>query len=352
MQKILYLGHFHENSSWGIAAEGYVKSLSLKYDVVCRSVKIRGNGQPSDYINEKEKISLDGVDTVIQHVLPEHMSYNSKYRCIGIAILESDSTVYNGWKQRYDLMDEIWCPTEYHSNKYRWKYVPHAFDINRYNQKYESILSNVNGKYLFYTVAEMNTRKRLTALLRAFHTAFNINDNVGFVIKTHQSGVSALQTMKSLEDMNDKVKNELNLYGKYKRFVDPLIIADKISEDNLMSIHQDCHTFLLSSYGEGFCMPCFDALGFGNYIIANDIPGVQDYLKYANASLVGNQTTPCFGTQQYLLDLHSGRENWWEINMTELIDQMRYAYENKLGKTEVNKDLAKQFSYESVSKLI
>jgi len=350
MSKVLYLSHFYDHSSWATAAEDYIKAIEKHGEVVCRPVIIHGNKQPTDYIKSKEG-SLDGVTHVIQHVIPEHIEYNGDFHCVGIGILETDSCHITGWDQKFDMLD-MWTPTKYHANKFNWKYVPHTTDVSKYEKDYGNVLKYLNDQYVFYTIAEFNTRKRLTATIRAYHLAFNNDDQATLIVKTNKLGQSAQQTLNLCQKVNEQIKAELHAYGKYNRFKDPIFITERVDENTIMSLHQNADCFLLSSYGEAFCMPCFDALGFGNYVIANKVPGVEDYLSTANASLINNTLSPCFGAEQYIQDIHSSRENWWDMDVLEMSEQMRFVYESKLQKTDLNKNIVKQYDYDNIGKLI
>lgn len=331
--KVLYIGHFHEGTSWSEAATNYVKALSLHTDVVCRSILIRG-GKADPFIEDRLTSSLNGVTHVIQHVLPRYME-KGNIPCIGVCIAETQDLEFSGIKAKMDLMDAVWSPNKYHANRYNYHYVPHTFNINDYQYRYNllpQLRHEIGDRYTFYTIGEHNTRKRLSAILRAFHTEFSIDDNVCLVIKTQCDP-------KQLHTLNDNIIKQLHLN---KQFQTPITITEKISRQDILSLHANLDCFVSASYGEAFGIPAFEATQFGRPTIVTNCPGLQDF----GSHVVSSHLEPCFGAEQYVENYHTSMDSWWSINIREMSAGMRLLYSLR------RRDLiySHDFSYETIGK--
>lgn len=331
--KVLYIGHFHEGTSWSEAATNYVKALSLYTDVVCRSIIING-GTADPFIENKLNIPLEGVTHVIQHVLPRYME-KGNLPCIGICIAETQDLKFSCIAEKLEIMDDVWCPNTYHAQRFGFKYVPHTFNKNDYSYQYkipQQLKNAIGDRYTFYTIGEHNTRKRLSAILRAFHTEFNIDDNVCLVIKT-------VCNPEQLNKLNDNIVKQLHLN---KQTQTPITITEKISRQDILGLHANLDCFVSASYGEAFGIPAYEATQFNRPTILNNCPGLQDF----GSHIISSNIEPCFGAEQYVENFHTSMDSWWSINIREMSACMRMLYEFRRNKQTYLHD----FSFETIGK--
>ena len=115
----------------------------------------------------------------------------------------------------------------------------------------------------------------------------------------------------------------------------------------------------MPSYGEAWCIPAFDALGFGKTPICTDVGGMADFLKNKGASLVPGVSEPVFGMTDTFDDIYTGQEDWTRIDIRKLQSEMRRVYETYKSDEESYAELqkagveaAKEFSYEKVGQII
>ena len=80
--KILYIGHYKENSGWSQAAIDYILSLdSAGLDIVCKNIKLTNNEYNiPERILELEQKDSKNIDYCIQHVLPHHLVATTKFK--------------------------------------------------------------------------------------------------------------------------------------------------------------------------------------------------------------------------------------------------------------------------------
>ena len=98
--KVLYIGHYKENSGWANAAVNQILALDkVGVDVVCRNVTLtQDNNNIDPRIRQLEQKDSYGCDICIQHVLPHHLIGGDSFKR-NIAFLESESTSLKnvGW---------------------------------------------------------------------------------------------------------------------------------------------------------------------------------------------------------------------------------------------------------------
>src|SRR5690606_10736656 len=323
--KLLYLGHFRENSGWSKAALDLALACdSVGIDIVCRSIKIN-NVKPDlpEKFLELESKSLDGVTHCIQHVLPHYMSYSSKVKCISYYVAETSSQKYSSWYTKLRQMDEIWVPNSTLSknlekDSIKNKVIPHAVDITKFET---NKILNLGSGFKFYSIIDFNKRKNLIALLRAFHTEFHRYEPVQLILKVPQ------WAEKEVHQMCEQVRAGLKLYQQ-NYYRPEIILSNEMTEEEIGALHNSCDCYIATAYNEGWGQPILDAMGFSNTVISNDIDGPRDYIQHGvNGFLVKNQETTCINYNETFPDIYTGYEKWYEINIPDLMRQMRRSYE-------------------------
>lgn len=353
--KVAYLAHFTEGRGWANASENYVRSLvSVGVDVVCRPVVINQTRMPSKDIFDLCHKPLAGCTHVIQHTIPHHWDFSSKVKNIGLFVTETDNITYTHWENKIKCMDQVWVPNVQMQQELlpiETKLVPHATDISIYDREYRTpYLPEFQDKFVFYFIGENIKRKRLNAILTAYYTAFDMNDDVVLVIKTGRDGQPIEETSKEIQQLSGSIKNSLRLYAKRDLYPEMVLVPGNLSIDELYGLHQYGNCFVNATFGDAWNQPCFDALGFGNTIISPLIGGMKDYLNGC-LDVHGVEVTKeiVFGADAFLPDLHTARECWYACNINDLVNKMRSVYDNDVrSKNEQHKNMAKRYSYENI----
>lgn len=291
--KVLYIGCYKDGTGWASSAQQNILALdSVDVEVVPRALKLNDTqGQVPKRILELEKKSTDGCDVVIQNVLPHHMVYDGHFKK-NIACYLTETSNFSGtsWPERLNLMDEGWVSCGQMINAARESHVkiplhvlPVPCDVSRYQQKYEpfpELLPKFKDKFVFYTIGEVTKRKNLIALLRAFHTEFQPDEDVELLIKGNIPGSSAAQTMQHIEGICEKTKTNLKLYPNTDQYKREMIVSQYWTDEQVMRLHSMCHCFVMPSYGEAWCLPAFDAMAMGKTPICTDVGAMSEFLKY------------------------------------------------------------------------
>jgi glycosyltransferase involved in cell wall biosynthesis len=355
--KVLYTGVYRDGTGYGQAAEDYILALdSVGVNVVCRPLKLNSvDHKPHPRVLELEGKSSRDCNIVIQHVLPAHMEYNGNYDLnIGLFAYEGTNFIMSGWQNHLNLMDMNIVVNNSMLNSCKKSnvktplfVVPHACDFSKYTDIYdklELITSKVDEDcFIFYTIGEPTKRKNMSALLRAYFTEFSSTENVCLVVKTNTN-------QSEFEDICKKISEGIGIHNYPK----VLIINDRLTQKGICKLHATCHAFVQPSYGEGWSIPAFDAMGFGKTPIVTNCTGYLDYIDDSVGWLVDSREEPIFGGDRGPTSLYTGFENWFSVDVIDLRKKMRECYkEEGLRRSKALKalDRAYEFSHEKVGSI-
>ena len=372
--KVLYIGHYREGTGWGVAATNYILAMdSVGINVVPRAVKLNDiQVQLPPRLLELENEDSTGCDVCIQHVLPHLMDFNPRFKKnIALYATETSNFRSSTWPRRINTMDEAWVINNQMVTAslnsgvtIPIKVIPHASNFEKFAQRHKKInLPIPDGNFIFYSICEFDKRKNLEAFITAFHLEFERNDSVSILIKTNKHGLSPDQCAQEVQNLCNRIKTELKLYPSSNDYKEDFIITDYLSDIDLERIHQSCHCFVMPSYGEAWCIPAFDAMGFGKTPICTNVGGMTDFIDDGGV-LVEGRLEPVKGALDTLSDLFTGKEEWISINVQALRLEMRRMYESyKLGADDPQPDSyfhissrglnnAIKYSYENIGKRI
>lgn len=356
--KLLYIANYKDGTGYSNAAIDYILAADAAgIDIVPRNLKLSDKQYPvPDRILELEKKESHDCDYCIQHTLPHLFSYDGRFKkCIGLFATETSSIGYSSWPNSCNQMDEIWVinkdsqlsvlsgpvvvPT---------KIVPHAINLDKCRQGYKKLdIPELNNNYNFYVIGEINRRKNLRMLIEAFHLAFEPEESVNLVIKASKG--NAEQSYAMIKELCDTVKTNLKLRHNslYKQ---EIIIPGRLSDEEIMSLHQSCQCFVCTSYGEAWNIPAMEAWAFGNHLIAPDYQPFADLKN--NVTLVQTHLEPTTGMTDIFQDLYTGYEQWHRPDINELVDAMQNRF---FEPSNYNIDYmaeSEQFSYTNIGNLI
>lgn len=353
--KVLFIGNYREQSGFGVASIGYIKALlTTGHDIVCRCFYLgSSNAQIPEEVIQCEKKSLDNVEVVIQHLLPHNMSYIPNVKNIGICVNDTSSLKSMEWDRYLNLMDEVWVPQDYNPPFLQEltvpvKYVPHAFDTEKYKKTIEPLnINEVNGTCIFYTIADLNIRKNVRDTIIAYHSEFSFNEPTTLLLKISKSGMSHQESFNIVSQSINSIKSDLKLYPNPEDYRKELIITQFLPEEQLEKIHATGFAYVNTSHGEGWCIPQFDAWAYGNRVIYYTSDKYNySYLKLTDTKFkVECKTTNILGYKDTFQQLGTAREEWNDSNIIDLRKKMREVYNEWLN----DKEKIKHCRYENYS---
>ena len=166
----------------------------------------------------------------------------------------------------------------------------------------------------------------MVALIKAFHIEFDTNEPVSLAVKANKSGMDEDECFKHVKEICIQVKTNLKLYPTPEDYKKEIIIAQRLSEEDMCRLHVTGDCFVAPSFGEAWCIPAFDAMGFGSTPICTNTGGMKDFLKDGGGTLVKSYPEPAFGMTETFQDLYTGYEDWHNIDIRELQKAMRHMY--------------------------
>lgn len=361
--KILYVGHFHNNSGWSRAALDYVLAMDkVGIDVVPRSIRLNEqNPELPERYKELEAKSDKGCDIVIQHVLPHHLLYNGKFKKnIAYCVYESAGQWLHNWSSQINMMDELWVPSLFTQQCFhkggvniQIRQIPHTFDIDRYNKTYDKLqIPELDGNYVFYTIADMNVRKNLPALLKAFHYEFSINEPVSLCIKCSKYGTEPEKLFEMIKQDCTTIKQHMKLYTKENLYKPELLITSFLPDEEIMKLHARCDCYVNTSHGEAWCIPLYEAMALGKQIVCPD--DMYGYINRVECDTFKTYTDINLRCTDTFKEIGSSYELWKEMSVLEVARAMRAAYWRSTNDTKKQARInrAAEYSYDKIGKMI
>ena len=363
--KVLYIGHYKENSGWSKAATDLILAIdSVGVDIVCRNIKLTDKipNVPSKIL-ELEQKSLSDVDVCIQHLLPHHLVGTSKFKKnIAYYVGESNTLRYNNWCSNLKLMDEVWVPNNSALENMKrdgfknLQYVPHSFDLSKYKRKTSDRINfkNKNSTFKFYYIADLNERKNIESVIKCFHSEFHKYEPASLVLKVKKSGVHPSELQQHIKGICDSIKKTLRIYPKIEDYHEEIIIPEDMTSEQIDILHNSCDCLINTTHGEGWSIPSFDAMCFGKTPICGNEGGPREFIKDKNAgALISGVNGICEHADPAFPNIFTGRESWFVPDEEQVKAAMRFYYENKdiIDRTKGIKD-AEEFSYDNVGNLI
>ncbi len=232
-------------------------------------------------------------------------------------------------------INEIWTPSNFCKNSMVNAglinipiiVMPLGVDTSVFNKEKASEpkhipgnLSNMNEKYKFLSVMGYSERKGVNVLIRAFAEEFSNNDK----------DKVALYLKGGWYDI-DKAKNEINtmisdipIQNRPLIHIDFNIYPDEV----LVSLYKACDCFVLPSRGEGWSLPCCEAMSMGLPTIGTRWSGNLEFMNDDNSYLINIDEHTIEPRCNWITGQYIGRK-FATPNKTHLRQLMRYIYEHK-----------------------
>lgn len=369
----LFVGPYRQADGWGAASRDYIRAISTQIENITT--------RPLSYINNNIKVLDEDIatyetnrytnyDVVFQKALPHNFSIsNTIKKNVGLTVLETNNISNSQCIANINGLDEICVPSTTEAKCLREsgvttkiKVISQPIDIELYQNKQTNkfpLPSITQKTFYFYTIAEYIERKNLKDLIVAFNLAFSNTEDVCLIIKTSVPGMPYDQAKNKIETDIAKLKEMLRIKKQYKQ---EIIITERLTDSDMIDLHNTCHCFVMPSFGEAFCRPAAEALILGNTPIITDKTGPSDFINDKNGYLINSRKQPVILSQSNLsadYDIYNALEYWYQPSVVHLKECMQKAYntyKNDRPSYENKKQLginsAQQFSYANIGKKI
>lgn len=368
----LFIGPYRQNDGWGMASRDYIKAISTQIpNITTRPTYFIPNTvEPDDQILNYERTLYDSYDVVFQKTLPHCIAINKKIKKnVGLFVLETNNLSKSICIKTLNQLDEICVPSTQEAKclnisgvKTKIKVVSEPVDVDFFHRNKDHKIDLFNKKknsFKFYSIGEYVERKNFRDLIIAFHLAFQNTDNVSLVIKTSKPGMSPRESQEFIRKEFEQIKKSLNIRNQYKK---EIIITDRLSDEDLVGLHNSCDCFVMPSYGESFCRPAAEALILGKTPIVTDNTGMIDFINNDNGFVVSSKKQPVIINQRTLsndFDIYNANEYWYQPNIYSLKDSMQKVYSMSkkdkdmyVKKKTIGLNSSEQFRYVNIGKKI
>lgn len=343
MKKVLFVGTYRQQDSWGNEARDYIKAMLTNPDIALSTRPIYYTNIVEPNIDRDilkcEHSVYDEYDVLLQHGLTAsfHNSQKAK-KNIGIVNVEFNrgESIYNSLI--LNRLDEIYVSTEPEKKALHLagitkpiKIIPKPFDLEQILvQKVNPIQfpHAINSSFKFYSRSGHDERSNLHLLITAFHLAFSELDRVSLIIAPSSDPVNSASTIKNnIEKLTQQIKNSLHTN---KVFKNEIIFTDNFSQTAIMSIHNSCDCFVNINSGCNFDKETLIASYLGKTPIVLQNTGL-DYLISGEKSgfTVKSENVPIILTKPPLpedYDLFNAKYSWKIPLVSSLIETMQKAY--------------------------
>lgn len=250
----------------------------------------------------------------------------------GYCTWETNRLPKNWVKYANGYVNEVWCPSTYNETAFKEsgvtrpiRVVPHIFLPqplpNPDNVKLVDMRTGdrveKNGRYTFYTIGELNTRKGIEDTIQVFCEGFKASDPVRLILKVHYRNYS-LESKKKCEEL---LAAELKKYPNHPPVV---CLLENMSPNEILALHSigDCYISLTKA--EGFGLTIFDAFNYGKRVITTGYSGHLDFLGKTYPGLVRYTLGPVKGMETFSSN-YTDEQQWAYPDLDHAIDLMRKA---------------------------
>lgn len=363
--KLLYIGHYKENSGWSKAALNMIEAISsTDIDLVCRSVNLTDiKTTTNKKLLDLENKSLDNIDYCIQNVLPHHITGTNKFKKnIAYFINDLDSIKTHHWYNDLQLVDEIWVPNNDSKNNLikdgidkKIRVIPIPANIENYaNTKHRISFGKDDYKFKFYFICDIDDRKNLETIIRCFHSEFHSSEPVLLVLKIKKAGINPNSLRQGIGKLCDEIKSTMRLYANTDEYHKEIIITEDFTDEQMTILHQSCDCYIGPTHGEGWGLPVFDAMCYGKTPICSKEGGPKDFIDHNNKNtgwLVNGMLGICNHRNAAFNDIFTGNHHWFIPNEIEIKEAMRYYYNNRI-KSSDGLEQGKNFSHNVIGTMI
>ncbi len=347
MSKILYIAPVRDFSGYAVASRGYIQALDeAGADIVTRPIRY-DQADPGTYYQctsrEKEllKKPLTDVDVVIQHTTPNEARPTKDK--VNIAIVAWETTrIPAYWVEKLNRFDAVITFSDASVDAFKdcgvtvpIHKIPHTFDISSYSLQGVNPISApsdpgiLKDRFVFYNISQFAAKKGLDLLLRSYYGGFHgRSDDVMLILKTYIGMTGRGEEQAKLQQYIQSVKAGMRL--PIDGYPPVMLITKTLTDEQIKKMHATGDCYVCSSRGEGWCIPAFDALTYGNKLVTTLWGGMGEFaVGKANTYPVEYSMQPLVGQTHADTELYTGFDLIAEASVSSMIAEMQEAFNHR-----------------------
>ena len=238
---------------------------------------------------------------VIHHKLPGQAvppALSSSLYLVGRMMTES-TILSKKEVHQSQVFDEIWVPSSFHVSVFsthgvpphKLHVMPEAVDVQFYSDSDTSGDATIPSRgevFRFLSVFKYEKRKGADILLSSYWKSFKKEDPVELVIRSYKP---------SWEPGSSDLMKAFNNFAR-KEFGCPMSelasvvwLKGDLTKHGLRSLYQSAAVFVLPTRGEGWCLPCAEALATGTPLLVTAFSGPAAYLSEEHSYPLSHATS-------------------------------------------------------------
>ena len=330
--KMLYVGPLQDFSGYAEASRNYLDALDAAgANLVARSLNYDGANFKSSK-RQQELLDLDtaNVNIILQHTTPNETQ--RKEGCFNVSIFcwETDR-IPSEWVVQLNMMDLVIvsCRDNLEACRKSGVIVPieivhFAFDPKKYEKDIAPFaLDGGENKFKILSICQMSKKKGIDALLRAYFSEFDKEDNTLLILKVYTSTSEPEDAALATAAHVEKIKSLMRL----NNYPDIWLIHTVMSPEDIERLYATADCYALTSRGEGWSITHFDAMGYGLPPIATNWGGPTEFITENEGWLVDCHMSPCFDMPHPHSFMYTSKDNWPEPHICDIKHAMREAFE-------------------------
>jgi hypothetical protein len=357
--RIHYLA-MHERSGYATAGRRLILALDaagvdLSYTPMMRTAgETMYTPRRTGWLGDPELDPLLGAppepDVVVGHTTPEYYpllrSAYPEATLVGHTVWETERLPRN-WLDLMEVPDLLVVPCRWNADTIRADgvstpvaVVPHVAGVpyRRRSPTWDWIPSDV---FVFYTIATWTSRKAVARTIGAYLEAFRDREPVVLVVKTSQLDFSYVGApARTLVQPGTTAWAVAQLLKEYPHPAPVKLVTRELVEDEIEALHTRGDCFVSLCRSEGWGIPSFDAVAYGNPVVITGYGGQLEYLDAARAHLVDYSLVEVrdpTGLPSYTPD-----QRWAEPSIEHAAERLRHVYEHRADARERARDLSRE----------
>jgi glycosyltransferase involved in cell wall biosynthesis len=240
------------------------------------------------------------------------------------------------------IVSSQWAKSVIEENNVKTKVsvAPLGVDRTIFNEKKNSEEAMSNLPYVFINIGKWEKRKGHDILIECFNEAFEEEDNVELWLVTFNPFLNEEQTKQWLNlAASSKLKDKIRVFNRLK------------THDNVAEIMSYASCGVFPSRGEGWNLELLEMMSLGKPVIATNYSSHTEFCNKDNSYLIDITDKELAKDGKWF----DGEGNWAKIDddqKKQIIEYMRFVYNNKVVNNLAGIETAKKYSWENTANCI